>query len=225
MILAAGFGKRMLPLTNTNPKPLLRVADKPLIEYHLEALAAAGVHDVVINVAHLGEKIKASLGDGHRWQLSIQYSTENTPLETAGGIAHALPLLGDEPFLVVNGDVWTDLELTPLLSKSLGSSLGHLVLVDNPEHHPEGDFSIDDNGWLIKKCEPAYTFSGISIIHPKLISDYSERRDCFPLGEVFHATLTKKPLLKAEYYTGRWCDVGTIDRLQRLDAALRGEQP
>ena len=222
MILAAGLGKRMRPLTLSTPKPLLCVGGKPLIEYHLEALAAAGVREVVINVAYLGEQIKAALGNGQRWQLAIEYSTEPSPLETAGAIAQALPLLGDQPFLLINADIWTDLPLGPLLSISLGDALGHLVLVNNPEHHPQGDFSIAA-GRLLERREPAYTFSGVSVLHPQLIATYPQRRACFPLVEVFREGIAQGQLT-AQHYGGRWCDVGTVERLRGLDGCLLKER-
>ena len=142
MILAAGRGERMRPLTDSTPKPLLRVGGKALIEYHLEKLAAAGIRDVVINISYLGERIREILGDGSRWHLSIQYSIEPEPLETAGAILQALPLLGEQPFVLINGDVWTDYAIEKLKDYPLQSSCGHLVLVNNPSHHPEGDFSV-----------------------------------------------------------------------------------
>ncbi|MGH1485794.1 MAG: N-acetylmuramate alpha-1-phosphate uridylyltransferase MurU [Cellvibrionaceae bacterium] len=218
MILAAGFGERMRPLTEHTPKPLLKVGGKSLIEYHLERLSSVGVRDVIINVAHLGDQIKKVLGSGERWQLSIQYSVEPEPLETAGAIVHALPLLGESPFLLVNGDVWTDFPFTSLLSKELDNALGHLVLVNNPEHHPGGDFSID-HGLLANKNEQAYTFAGVSLLHPSLLADYPESRIRFPLGEVFRYFLSQKKLT-AEHYSGQWFDIGTVDRLESLDHLL-----
>ena len=218
MILAAGFGERMRPLTEHTPKPLLKVGGKSLIEYHLEALASAGIDDVVINVAHLGDQIKQALGKGDRWGLSIQYSTEPEPLETAGAIMHALPLLENSPFLLINGDVWTDFSFASLLSQKLDQSLGHLVLVDNPEHNPDGDFSID-NTFLSSKNKTTYTFAGISLLNPALLIDYPESRTRFPLGEVFRYFLQQKKLT-AEYYSGQWFDIGTVDRLACLDKLL-----
>ena len=218
MILAAGFGERMRPLTEHTPKPLLNVGGKPLIEYHLERLSSAGIEDVIINIAHLGDQIKEALGSGERWQLSIQYSVEPEPLETAGAIVHALPLLGNTPFLLINGDVWTDFPFSSLLSTELNNALAHLVLVDNPEHHPNGDFSIE-HGLLASKNEQAYTFAGISVLHPLLLTRYPKRRVHFPLGEVLRYFLLQQKIT-AEDYTGQWFDIGTVDRLERLDRLL-----
>lgn len=218
MILAAGLGKRMRPLTEHTPKPLLKVGGKPLIEYHLERLATAGIDEVIINTAYLGEQLPVALGDGSRWRLTIHYSAENEPLETGGGISRALPLLGEAPFLLINGDIWTDFSIERLLNHDLGDKLGHLVLVYNPEHHPQGDYSIQQ-GLLIAKQQPAYTFSGISVIHPALIADYPQRRHRFPLGEVFAYTIDQQQL-SAEHYSGEWCDIGTVERLTELDQRL-----
>jgi MurNAc alpha-1-phosphate uridylyltransferase len=222
MILAAGFGERMRPLTEHTPKPLLKVGGKSLIEYHLENLSAAGISDVVINIAHLGEQIRHALGDGKRWQLSIRYSVEPEPLETAGAVLNALPLLGDDPFLLINGDVWSDFSFASLLKQSMNSSLGHLVLVDNPVHHISGDFSLSD-GFLAEKDIKAYTFSGISVLKSSLITDYPQCRDHFPLGEVFRYYLSQRKIT-AEYYSGQWFDIGTVDRLRQLDNMLLSKE-
>ena len=222
MILAAGFGERMRPLTEHTPKPLLKVGGKSLIEYHLENLSAAGISDVVINIAHLGEQIRNALGNGKRWQLSIRYSVEPEPLETAGAVLNALPLLGDDPFLLINGDVWSDFSFASLLKQSMNSSLGHLVLVDNPVHHISGDFSLSD-GFLAEKDITAYTFSGISVLTPSLITDYPQCRDHFPLGEVFRYYLSQRKIT-AEHYSGQWFDIGTVDRLHQLDNMLLSKE-
>ncbi len=230
MILAAGRGERMRPLTESTPKPLLNVGGKPLLVHQLNNLALAGFQDVVINIAYLGEQIRDYIGNifsaNTGQHLSIQYSEEPEPLETAGAIAHALPLLGDQPFLLINGDIWTDYPFQSLKQHTLSNRcLGHLVLVPNPAHHPEGDFAIE-SGYLTEKKlseknTKAMTFSGISVLSPKLISDYPECRRVFPLGEVFrHALKTKK--LSAESYQGQWWDIGTVERLNDLDLRLRG---
>ncbi|WP_245720698.1 nucleotidyltransferase family protein [Microbulbifer yueqingensis] len=220
MVLAAGFGKRMRPLTDDTPKPLLEVAGKPLIEHALERLAAVGVRRVVINLGYLGEKIRAHIGSGERWGLEVCYSVEGEPVETAGGILKALPLLGDAPFFVVNGDVWCDFDLSGWLQSPLpGNCPGRLLMVPNPPHNPEGDFGIDD-GLLSGSTTPRYTFSGISWLRPEILTDYPRRRTCFGLGEVF---VHNEDRLQAELYEGDWCDVGTPERLQRLDARLCGK--
>ncbi len=217
MILAAGRGERMRPLTDTLPKPLLTVANKPLIVYHLEKLAAIGIKQVVINIAYLGDKIRHALGDGSTWGLSIQYSEEPEPLETAGALLHALPLLGDEPFLLVNGDVWTDFEFSLLMEHPLGNDLAHLVLVSNPEHNPKGDFVLESHKVLESvEGKSAHTFSGIALINPQLINDYPEKRRIFPLKEVFlHAISNKR--MGGTFFNGDWQDIGTPERLLALN--------
>jgi len=223
MILAAGRGERMRPLTDTLPKPLLTVADKPLIVYHLERLAAIGIKEIVINIAYLGEKIRQALGDGSEWGLSIQYSEEPEPLETAGALLHALPLLGDEPFLLVNGDVWTDFDFSLLTSMPLTNDLARLVLVNNPEHNPSGDFALD-NDKIFEKHEKenqqAYTFSGIALVNPELIGDYPEKRRIFPLREVFLNAI-KSNKLGGVFFNGDWRDIGTPERLLELNNTYR----
>ncbi|MFV8781086.1 nucleotidyltransferase family protein [Microbulbifer sp. SA54] len=220
MLLAAGFGKRMRPLTDFTPKPLIPVLGKPLIEYALERLAAAGVSRVVVNLAHLGEQIRDHLGSGERWGIQIQYSVEDQPLETAGGITRALPLLGSEPFLVVNGDVWCDFDFTHWIHRPLPDGCpGRLLMVPNPPHNPEGDFGID-GGLLSGTAKPRYTFAGISWLRPEILTSYPHARECYGLGEVF---THNEDLMQAEVYGGDWCDVGTPERLHNLELRLRGE--
>ncbi len=226
MILAAGLGQRMRPLTDHLPKPLLCVGGKPLLQYHLEALARNGIKDVIINLAHLGEKIIAFAGDGSQFGLNVSYSREPEPLETAGALLHALPLLGNDPFLLINGDVWSDFRLEQLCGYSLATNeLAHLVLVPNPGFHPQGDFAPDAQNWLADDHTIAqyklakYTFSGISLIDPQLISRYPHQRQKFPLGEVLRYGITQQHI-SAEVYRGRWSDVGTPERLQLLDGEL-----
>jgi MurNAc alpha-1-phosphate uridylyltransferase len=221
MILAAGLGKRMRPLTDTLPKPLLPVGGKPLLVYHLERLRERGVTEFIINTAYLGKKIEAVLGDGSAYGVSIQYSREQQPLETGGGLLHALPLLGEEPFLLVNGDIWTDYPFERLLDMQLPDHhLGHLVLVPNPRHHQQGDFALHD-GLLLPSTEgdQGFTFSGISLLRPQLIGGYSERRPKFPLREALAEGMTLNQL-HGEIYPGQWWDVGTPERLQELDVLL-----
>jgi MurNAc alpha-1-phosphate uridylyltransferase len=218
MILAAGRGERMRPLTDTIPKPLLSVANKPLIVYHLEKIAAMGITEVVINIAYLGDKIRQALGDGSRWGLTIQYSEESEPLETAGALLHALSLLGDTPFLLVNGDVWTDLNFSSVVDAPLGDTLARLVFVENPEHNLQGDFYINENKLVEQSASRlSNTFSGIALISPAIISDYPNKRRIFPLREVFDYCIERQ-LLEGVVYAGEWCDVGTPERLLELNA-------
>ncbi|WP_295802112.1 N-acetylmuramate alpha-1-phosphate uridylyltransferase MurU [uncultured Microbulbifer sp.] len=220
MLLAAGFGRRMRPLTDFTPKPLIPVLGKPLIEYALERLAAAGVTRIVINLAHLGEQIRDHLGGGEQWGVQIQYSPENEPLETAGGITKALPLLGSEPFLVVNGDVWCDFDFADWIQNPLPENCpGRLLMVPNPPHNPEGDFGIE-NGLLSGTTKPRYTFAGISWLRPEILTAYPKARDRYGLGEVF---THNEDLMQAELFRGDWCDVGTPERLNNLEERLRSE--
>ena len=215
MILAAGRGERMRPLTDRTPKPLLEAGGQPLIGHHLTALAAAGIRDVVINHAHLGAQIEAALGHGAAYGLRIRYSPEETALETGGGIFQALPLLGPGPFLVVNGDVWTDLEFGHLC---LGDDdLAHLVLVTNPAHHPAGDFLLD-GGRVVLEGGARLTFSGIGVYRAALFDRCTAGR--FPLAPLLRAAIAAGRV-SGELHTGRWTDVGTPERLAELDRALR----
>jgi len=221
MILAAGFGKRMRPLTDELPKPLLCVGGKPLIVYHLERLQSINVTEVVINVAHLGHKLIEAIGDGAQWGMSITYSVEDEPLETAGAILKALPLLGESPFLLVNGDVWTDFDLSILMRAPLsGDSLGRLVLVPNPGHNSAGDFAL--HGELLlhnTEVDAGYTYSGLALLHPDLVGRYLERRQAFPLREVFDDAIAQDRL-HGLVYSGQWWDIGTPERLEELDQQL-----
>ncbi len=217
MILAAGRGERMRPLTDHIPKPLLQVGGRPLVVHHIEALAAAGFRELVINHAHLGARIEAALGDGSRWGVRILYSPEGQALETGGGIFNALPLLGEAPFLVVNGDVWCDFPLTlPILPDGL---LAHLVLVDNPEHHPDGDFALRA-GRVSNLGVQRLTFSGIGIYHPDLFAGC--RPGAFKLAPLLR-TACDQGRVGGEHYRGLWMDIGTPERLQRLDGMLQNK--
>ncbi len=223
-ILAAGKGERMRPLTDHLPKPLLPIDQRTLLDCHIEKLVAAGVRDIVINVAYLGHLIEAHVGDGHRYGASITFSRETEPLETAGAIAHASELLGAAPFLLVNGDVWSELDYSGLLARAnnLPVAGGHLVLVNNPEHNPEGDFSMEDGYLQLRSSiSPNYTFSGVSIMSPDLVMRYPKRRRIFPLLEVLHWGIAQSAL-SAELYNGYWLDVGTPERLESLRAQLSG---
>jgi len=215
MILAAGKGERLRPLTLHTPKPLVRAGGVPLIEYHLRALKAAGFTDVVINHAWLGQQIEDYLGDGRQLGLSIRYSPEGEPLETGGGIFRALPLLGDEPFLVVNGDIWTDCDFTALRGAIDG--LAHLVLVDNPLHHPAGDFALVGGEVRDDASLPRLTYSGIAVLHPKLFTGCND--GAFKLAPLLRDAMAKG-LVTGEHFTGRWVDVGTHERLAEVEQIL-----
>lgn len=228
MILAAGLGQRMRPLTDNLPKPLLEVGGKPLLQHHFERIRAAGISQVIINLAYLGEKIREFAGDGNRFGLEIIYSQEPEPLETAGAILKAMPLLGDKPFLLINGDVWCDLDLKNISQLTLSpSQSGHLILVPNPDFHPSGDFALDNNGLLLsdpeKKYPHRYTFAGISLLRPQLVDNYPLKRTKFPLVEVLRDAIDKSQLTGA-IHTGQWSDVGTPERLQELNQRLQLHQ-
>jgi len=215
MILAAGLGTRMKPLTDTTPKPLLKVGGMPLIVWHIERLAHDGIKDIVINVAHLGNKMMDELGDGSNWGVNISYSDEQEEgcLESAGGIIKAMPLLGDETFLVVNGDIFTDYEFQEHRKLAEGV-LAHLVLIPNPEHNPNGDFALDGNKVLDNK---QYTFSGIGYYSPKLFEG-------IPYGKSSTIPLLRAAMkegkVTGELFEGEWLDIGTPQRLELLNAEL-----
>lgn len=222
MILAAGRGERMRPLTDHTPKSLLRVDGRPLISLTINALRQAGVRDVVINLAHLGEQIAGALGDGSALGVSIAYSRETAALETGGGIAHALPLLGAVPFIAVNGDVYSDYDFSALTAAAQGlhehGPLAHLVLVANPPHHPGGDFGLAA-GRLTAGPGPRYTFSGIGAYHPALFAGIAAGAKV-RLADLLYAGIARGQVT-GELYCGRWHDVGTPERLAELDCALR----
>ncbi|MGZ8153178.1 MAG: N-acetylmuramate alpha-1-phosphate uridylyltransferase MurU [Methylovulum sp.] len=213
MILAAGRGERMRPLTDHTPKPLLSVAGKPIIERTIEQLVSAGFNDIVINHAHLGQQIENWLGNGQQFGATIHYSPEGEHgLETAGGIINALPLLGNEVFLVVNGDIATDFPFAELKSQTV--DLAHLVLVNNPEHHPTGDFGLDNAGKVIDDSTQKFTFSGIGLYHSELFRK-------IPVGKSKLAPLLRQAMTKQQVsgqkYAGFWMDIGTPERLQELE--------
>ena len=219
MILAAGRGERMRPLTDLTPKPLLMAGGKPLIVWHIEKLAQAGYRDLVINHAHLGGQIEAALGDGSRFDVRIRYSREAEALETAGGIAYALPMLGEAPFLVVNGDIFCDYDFASL-PHELGGVSAHLILVDNPDHHPGGDFALKD-GKVLDEGECKLTFSGIGLYRPEFFASVARG-----------AKAALAPLLRGqmaagriggEHFRGLWMDIGTPARLQELDQMLQNK--
>ena len=228
MILAAGRGERMRPLTDDTPKPLLKIHGKPIIEYHLEALNKAGFRDVVINHAWLGSQIETILGDGSRFGLNIQYSPEvESGLETGGGILQALPLLGDDYFAIINGDIWTDFSFTAFLEnqQAYAGDLAHLVLIDNPAHHPDGDFILDKGRLFTdKQADVAFsgmqrklTYSGLGVYHPALFDGCDP--GVFPLAPLLTAA-AEQGAITGELFDGIWTDVGTPERLAELDARL-----
>lgn len=219
MILAAGRGERLRPLTDHTPKPLLQAGQFRLIEYLIQALVKAGITDIVINYAHLGEQFPSVLGNGERYGATLSYSPEpEGGLETAGGIINALPLLGNEPFLVVNGDIWTDCPFETLSNLSLSdTTLCHLIMVSNPDHNPNGDFAVTSSGHLMNSGTDKYTYSGIGLYHPALFLGYEPQR------------LALKPLLlnaienqaaTGTLYKGQWSDIGTVERLDQLKRQL-----
>jgi N-acetyl-alpha-D-muramate 1-phosphate uridylyltransferase len=213
MILAAGRGERMEHLTRDNPKPLISVKGKPLIEWHLEKLSATGFKDVVINVCYLPQIIKNFVGDGSTWQLNVTYSEENPILETAGGIKNALPIIGKEPFAVINADIFSDFDYSKLRLINLNnSSDGYLVLVSNPEHNLAGDFGLLENNYLVKNSKTLYTFSGIAVYHPRFFNgiEAGVKMQLLPL---LNSSISKS-LIKGELFKGVWSDIGTPERLE-----------
>jgi len=228
MILAAGRGERMRPLTDHTPKPLLQVGGKPLIVWHIERLCAAGFTHIVINHAHLGQQIEAALGNGAAFGVSIEYSREASALETAGGIATALPLSDAEVFTVVNGDIYCEYDFSrlaePLVRLAAGHDQAHLVLVDNPPHHPQGDFVLDSgrvtNADIPLTLHPArFTFSGIGVYHRALFA-HTPAGEKAPLAPLLRLAIDAGRV-SGEHYAGRWEDVGTPARLNALDEELR----
>jgi MurNAc alpha-1-phosphate uridylyltransferase len=216
MILAAGRGERMRPLTDSLPKPLLAVGGKPLIVHHIDKLRDAGVTDLVINHAWLGHRLVEALGDGRQFGVDIQWSAEESALETAGGIIQALPLLGAEPFLVINGDTWLDLDYRTLVTQPLGTDLVHLWLVPNPPQHPEGDFALQA-GRVVDS--PALTFSGVGLYDPAAFAGLTPgARKLAPLLREWMA----QGRVGGSLLAGEWRDIGTVARLQALDEQLQG---
>jgi N-acetyl-alpha-D-muramate 1-phosphate uridylyltransferase len=223
MILAAGRGQRMRPLTDHTPKPLLPINGQPLIGWHLQRLGAAGICDVVINHAWLGEQIEQTLGDGKRWGVQIQYSAESPALETAGGIARALPLLGSEPFLVINGDIWCDWPLTRATDiakhwQTQRALLAHLIMVANPSHHLEGDFYLSGDTVVQAHGQPKLTFAGIGVYHPDLFADLDPNQAA-PLAPLLRQAMDQSAV-RGELHDGHWIDVGTPERLAMLSDLL-----
>lgn len=225
MILAAGRGERMRPLTDSLPKPLLQVGDKTLIEYHIQALSQAGITQLVINHAWLGEKIEQYLGNGSQYGVQIQYSREQQALETAGGIRQALSLLGNEAFIVVNGDVYTDYDYSHLTTLKMPEPV-HLVLVNNPEHNPEGDFYLENTQVYYQsetgqsgstRSVQRYTFSGIGLYQPDFFAAIKTGRQA--LAPLLRQAMDRHQV-SGELYQGVWLDIGTPQRLEALNQTL-----
>ena len=215
MVLAAGFGNRLRPLTDHTPKPLLPIGGKPMIVHHLEKLAAAGFKEVVINLGHLGHKIPEALGDGSTWGLSIAYSDEGpAPLETGGGLTKALPLLGDEPFLLVNGDVWSDLDFSSIPTSLAENDLATLFLVPKPGWREKGDFSLS-NSRVVESEIPEYLYAGIALYHPKILDGAKVEK--FSIVPRLKSAISKN-LVGGFLFSGEWDDVGTPDRLSSLQS-------
>jgi len=219
MLLAAGRGERMRPITDSLPKPLVPVAGKPLIAWHLTALARAGSREVVINLSWLGERLRAALGDGSAYGVSISWSDEGpVPLETGGGILRAVPLLGPGPFLVVNADIWTDMDFVALALAAQAHA--HLVLVPNPPHHPRGDFGLDGD-LVVSRDRDRFTYSGVGVYRPEFFAGCTAER--FPLLPLLNRAIAARRA-HGELYRGEWSDVGTAERLAALEARLRALQ-
>jgi len=216
MILAAGRGERMRPLTDSTPKPLLKAAGKPLIQHSIEKLVAAGFDDIVINLSYRGDQIRDYLGDGRQFDCRIVYSDEGEcALETAGGIIHALSLLGDQPFLLINGDIACDYPLTRL--QTVPVKKAHLIMMLNPPHHPEGDFHLSDDGILLAHGANKLTYSGIGVFNPALFKNLPA--EPLKLGPVLRSVMPEKQIT-GEHYSGFWMDIGTPERLSQLEQHL-----
>ena len=216
MILAAGRGKRMKELTKETPKPLILTKGKPLIEWHLEKLSATGFQDIIINICYLPAMIKNFVGDGSSWGLNVTYSEENPVLETAGGIKNALPYLGDEPFAVINADIFSNFDYAKLRLINLDKTCdGYIVLVENPEHNQTGDFGLSENNSVVLNSENLHTFSGIAVYHPRLFNNLKKgvRMQLLPLLK----TSISNSLIKGELFKGMWSDVGTPKRLALIN--------
>ena len=221
MVLAAGRGERLMPLTASTPKPLVEVGGETLLGRHLRRLAAAGVGTAVVNVSHLADKIMAYVGDGARYGLRVQWSREAEPLETAGGVAQARALLGEEPFLLVNADVWCDYEFALLRGQALGRRLSHLVLVPNPPQHAAGDFTLE-RGTVGNGPPPRYTYAGIALLSPRLVDSVAPGSKA-QLAPLWRAA-AERGEVSGELHEGRWSDVGTPERLEQLRARLAAQR-
>ena len=214
MILAAGRGTRLAPLTDTTPKPMLPVGGRPLIEWQVQALQAAGVSEIVVNLHHLGEQIATHLGDGHRFGVRIQYSREQTLLETGGGIVNALPLLGSETFWLLNGDIFTDFDLSTLPTALAPGDRAHLVLTPTPAYRETGDFECQAG--RITARGPTYVYCGIAVLSPTLFSGLSSTH--FSLRDLYFDNLAQGRV-SAQIHEGEWHDIGTLAQYEALKAA------
>lgn len=217
MILAAGRGERMRPLTDRHPKPLLKVDGRALIEWHIEALKDAGIKDILINTSWLGDQIPEYLGDGAYWGVNLTFIHEVEALETAGGIRNALDFFDDEPFVVVNGDVWSEYDYEKLLQQP--TKKAHIVLVPNPEHHPQGDFQLREDGLVIAEGSERYTFAGIGVYLPEVFADVPRGEPC-RLAPVLRELMVEAEVT-GELFQGRWFDIGTPERLERLNQSFQ----
>lgn len=218
MILAAGLGARLRPLTDKTPKPMLKIAGKPLLEYHIKRLSAAGITEIVINISWLADQIEDYFADGSDFGVTIIWSREQSPLETGGGIFNALPALGPAPFLLISGDIWTDFPIETLSIKPLKpNNLAHLVLVDNPEHNLMGDFSLESN--RVGFGSERHTYSGISILSPELFNDIDGQESVFPLRNVLRSAILSNRI-SGILYSGEWCDMGTLQRYTKLNKQI-----
>ncbi|MFM1569905.1 MAG: N-acetylmuramate alpha-1-phosphate uridylyltransferase MurU [Porticoccaceae bacterium] len=218
MILAAGLGARLRPLTDRTPKPMLKIAGKPLLEYHIKRLSAAGITEIVINISWLADQIEDYFSDGSDFGVTIIWSREQSPLETGGGIFNALPALGPAPFLLISGDIWTDFPIETLSIKPLKpNNLAHLVLVDNPEHNLMGDFSLESN--RVGFGSERHTYSGISILSPELFNDIDGQESVFPLRNVLRSAILSNRI-SGILYPGEWCDIGTLQRYTKLNKQI-----
>jgi MurNAc alpha-1-phosphate uridylyltransferase len=219
MLLAAGRGERMRPITDSTPKPLVQVGGRPLIAWHLAALARAGIREVVINLSWLGAQVRATLGDGRDYGVAITYSDEGpVPLETGGGIFTAVPLLGPGPFLVVNADIWTDIDFAAVALEEHAHA--RLLLIPNPPHHPGGDFGLEGD-LVVTRDTDRYTYSGVGVYRPEFFGGCTPGR--FPLLPLLNRAIAAG-LVRGEVHRGEWCDVGTVERLASLDARVRALQ-
>lgn len=217
MILCAGRGERMRPLTANTPKPLLKIQDEPIVVHMLKALRKGGVRECVINVSQLGDQIMDALGDGAAYGMHIQYSIEESPLETAGGVIKALPLLGEEPVLIVSGDIYTEFDFSVLYNKPLNGMLAHCVMVPNPSYHPEGDFYLEADQHLSLVGERAYTYGNIGVYDASLFADRPIER--VGIGSLLRVAI-EQDLVSGELFTGAWHNLGTPEDLQRLNKLL-----
>ena len=221
MLLAAGRGERLRPLTDRVPKALVPLGGKPLIAWHLERLTASGCREAVINVSHLAGQIVDYIGDGARFGVRVAYSREAEPLETAGGIAQALPLLGAAPFLLVNADIYCEVAFRPLLARNLGEALAHLVMVPNPPHRAHGDFALND-GAVGNEGAPRYTYAGVAVMSPRLV-EAVKRGEKAPLAPLLRRAADERRL-SGELFGGLWQDVGTAERLAELETQLAAKR-